>query len=136
MKKFLLLFSVVLLGASVTMANPYKVDDASIEAAFEQATEVSILNVTDANNTLAPVNVTQTSAASAGGALIRCWFLGSLGWHRAYLNGEGFLFSKYCWTCGGLGILTTIDWWLLIFKLIGDGDVSQYENNDGWFMWK
>lgn len=136
MKKFLLLFSAVLLGASVTLANPYKIDDASVETAFEQATEVSILNVTESNAALAPVNVTNTSAVAAGGAFIRCWFLGGLGWHRAYLNGGGIFFTKYCFTCGGLGILSTIDWWMLLFKVVGDGNVSDFENNDGWFMWK
>ena len=135
MKKLMFLFSALMLTASVSMAgNPYEVDDQAVNAMFENATEVSIMDV-DANNTMDVAGITETQAASAGGALIRCWLFGSLGWHRAYLNGEGFLFPKYCWTLGGCGMLSGIDWWLLVFKVIGDGDVSKFENNNGWFMW-
>ncbi len=52
------------------------------------------------------------------GAFLLCTFLGYLGIHRLYLNSGPGVFIFYLLTGGGCGILTTIDWWVLLFELV------------------
>ena len=61
---------------------------------------------------------------------------GMLGLHRAYLGTSGKTVFLYVITAGGfLGIVPMIDW-ILLLKGIQDGDISNYENNRRFIMWR
>ena len=40
----------------------------------------------------------------------------------------------YILTCGGCGIVATVDWIVLLIGLINN-DISKYVNNPKFFMW-
>lgn len=145
MKKIVLLLSfVALVGfanaatfpkATENVNSEYVVNDQQVDALFANSTEVS-LQSNEAMNVFAAEN--NQAAFKAGGsknaltAILLDVFLGYLGVHRMYLGTKTMTWIGYILTCGGLGIVTTIDFVMLIvdFK-----DISKYEGNPKFFMW-
>ena len=140
MKKFVLIFSFLLLISSFSFANAdsYRIDDSAIEILFDQAEEISIF---DANlSDLAPEANMFANPEQLNGsnnpvvAFVLAWFLGGLGVHRLYLGTEVIVFVAYLCTGGGFGILACGDWIVLLIGLIDD-DISKYVDNPALIMW-
>ena len=115
----------------------YYIDDAAIESKLNDATQVSLTAV-DGMSQVDFMNVTSVQAADPNGwvAFALCWVVGGIGIHRVYLGGKASLILIYFITCGGIfGIVPLVDWIVLLIGSI-NGDISQYVNNDSFFMWK
>ncbi len=98
----------------------------------------SMLQVTDDLSDFAAFPVTAPpmlkSKKSPVVAFILCWAVGSLGIHRFYLGTKTMTGVGYILTCGGLGIVTFVDWIVLLIGVIED-DVKKYVDNPRFFMW-
>lgn len=136
MKKILFLAIFGFLTITITHASNYKLNDQSIENLFSKA---QVINITQFGNELSlPLNNAPTAQLSEKDPLIAfllCTFLGSLGIHRAYLGTETLVIVGYICTGGGCGIVTTVDWVMLLISVIKKEDIGKYTNNPKFFMW-
>ena len=115
----------------------YSINDEAVEALFNSGVQVA--SVADDSNFMSAMGINEEAKVQAGSkngwiAFIICWFVGSLGIHRAYLGTATGVIIGYILTCGGLGIVTLIDWIVLLLGAV-NGDVSKYEDNKKFFMW-
>ena len=140
MKKFVLIFSLLLFVSSFAFSNAsaYRIDDNAVETLFNNAEEISIF---DADlSALAPeANMFNNPEQLKGSnnpvvAFVLAWVVGSLGVHRLYLGTEVIVFVAYLCTGGGFGILACGDWIVLLIGLIDD-DISKYVDNPALIMW-
>ncbi|SFC82506.1 TM2 domain-containing protein [Flexibacter flexilis DSM 6793] len=143
MKKLLFLAIAFILSFAVTpntakASNAYTVNDEAVETLFQSG--VQVLSLADESATMLDIaGVSNAETVKASGknplvAFLLSWFLGYLGIHRAYLGTATGVVIGYILTCGGLGIVATIDWIVLLIGVIDD-DISKYENNKKFFMW-
>ena len=144
MKKVLFtLFAVCAMsfGAFVENGDAYTVDDNAIEQVFAQSAEMTMSDVALFSNQ--GLNLTgmenaanlSTKSVNPWGAWAICWFLGEFGIHRHYMGTSKPMWLYYTLTCGGIfGIVYAVDWVVLLIGAIQD-DISQYCNNDQFFMW-
>ncbi len=140
MKK-LALISLVLFVVSVfaTKAEDYKLNNAEVDALFEQAIEVDFTQSSDLNlgvNGIQAVsdNIKLSDDPDGWVAFALAFVVGQLGIHRIYLGTAPLTFVGYILTAGGCGIVAFVDW---IVLLIGaaDDDISKYVDNTKFFMW-
>jgi len=141
MKKVLFtLFAVFAMSfcAFADNTDAYTVDDNAIEQLFAQSSE---MNVSDIANLSLPGFGTEnapslsTKRVSPWGAWAICWVVGVFGIHRHYMGTSGPMWLWYTITCGGIfGIVTTVDWVVLLVGAIQD-NISAYCNNAQFFMW-
>ncbi len=140
MKQILTLLAIVLLGVFSLQAgnSSYQIDDASVDAMFESA---EIVDFTSFENNAAPLGIANTHSEAYFQqekdplvAFLLSMFLGTLGIHRAYLGTSTGTIVGYILTLGGCGIVTTIDWIMLLIGLVND-DIGQYVDNPKFFMW-
>lgn len=144
MKKVLFtLFAVCAMsfGAFAENGDAYTVDDNAIEQVFAQSAEMTMSDVALFSNQ--GLNLTgmenaanlSTKSVNPWGAWAICWFLGEFGIHRHYMGTSKPMWLYYTLTCGGIfGIVYAVDWVVLLIGAIQD-DISQYCNNDQFFMW-
>ena len=135
MKKLLTLFLLSLflipLGAR---AESYRIDQNKIDASFAAATEMSILSVIEAGNLQLPNQVLDDKDPAM--AFILATVLGYLGIHRLYLGTEPIVVILYIITGGGCGVITLVDWIMLLMVLIDERDLGPYIDNPNFIMWK
>lgn len=132
MKKILLLtfsLSLILSVSSFASSNEYRIDDEAVEAVFENSVAMlsadAMFDIASDKATLEEKNVWI--------AVLLDFFLGGLAIHRVYLGGKPVLIVGYLLTCFGIfGIVPLID---LIVLVINNDDISQYVDNDKFFMW-
>jgi TM2 domain-containing membrane protein YozV len=144
MKKALLLSCVLGLFSLTSFAGTgqYKLDDASVDALFEQSTDVTASMMTGAADLSftsfakpeASSNAIVMSDKSPITAFLLAFFLGFLGIHRFYLGTKTMTGVGYILTCGGLGVVAFVDWILLLIGTIND-DIDKYVDNPKFFMW-
>ncbi len=142
MKKvlFTLLISVSLLTyAKASETASYTINDQQVEQLFTNSTEVNYTQVSQNMLTAqSNVNLAENKLASMSGdksattALILCALFGGLGVHRMYLGTATFTWIGYILTCGGCGIVSTVDFWMLIINF---KNVDQFVDNSKFFMW-
>ncbi len=141
MKKLLSLFAGLFLVSTLSFAGNYTLNDEKIDNLFEQATEASIMELSSDVVSMAG-NAAATTISSAVDtevliAFVLCWVVGGLGIHRVYMGGKPTLILIYFITCGGIfGIVTLIDWVMLLIKLVQGEGVGSYKNNDKFFGWQ
>jgi TM2 domain-containing membrane protein YozV len=131
------LFGIFLfMGVQAKSADSYRVNDAAIEAVFENSIAVNsmefnpLVNVTAMKSPDVAYNSPQPVVA-----WLLCWVLGGLAIHRVYMGSEAKLVLLYFITCGGIfGVLPFVDWILLLIGVIED-DISKYVNNNKFVMW-
>lgn len=135
---FIMSFAVAPNTAKASTVSAYAVNDEAIETLFQSG--VQVLSLADESATMLDIaGISNTETVQASGknplvAFLLSWFLGYLGIHRAYLGTATGVIVGYILTCGGLGIVATIDWIVLLIGVI-DNDISRYENNKKFFMW-
>ena len=141
MKKLTLIFSFVILvcGFSFGNTNQYRVNDQQIETMFAQAQQVNLpvmLGVQDLQSLPVQVPPSELKKSSKDPmiAFLLAFFVGELGIHRLYLGTETLTFIGYLLTCGGCGIVSFVDWIVLLIGLVND-DIGKYVDNPKFFMW-
>ena len=138
MKKVFLFLALVVATAtySSVKAESFEANDLAIEQTFQNSSELTS-NVGMMNMMTA---ATATTEFRGGGdknavvAFVLAWFLGELGIHRFYMGTATMTGVGYILTCGGCGIVATVDWIVLLIGLINN-DISKYVNNPKFFMW-
>lgn len=142
MKKLLSLFAGLFLVSTLSFAGNYQIDNNKIDGIFEQATEKSIIELTNSiDNFKSEFNTSFINDSNADTevliAFIICWFVGGLGIHRVYMGSKPTLILIYLITCGGIfGIVTLIDWVTLLIRLVQNEGIGSYKNNDAFFGFK
>jgi TM2 domain-containing membrane protein YozV len=145
MKKLLMFLTATVFLSSVSMANTnvYELNDDAIEVLFDEATEASIMevqsmdlfNLGSASGLNGETSIKADTEAII--AIVLCWIVGGLGIHRVYLDGPIKLVFIYFFTCGGIfGIVTFIDFWVLVIRLVKGQGVGSYQGNEKFFGWK
>ncbi len=129
----LMVVSVAVSKASTT--NAYVINDAKIEAAFNEAKTVDFSNDNSISSelpiTASPMAVESAKNPYVGAAL--AWFLGGWGIHRIYLGASTGTWILYPLTCGGAcGVIPFVD---MIVLLTNADKVEQYVNNNKFVMW-
>lgn len=137
MKKIAILAAFLLVaGFANANSKTYYVNDDAVEETLNSAVQVS-MTTTDLSQQLEMLNMASVKATDPNPwvAFALSWVLGGIGVHRVYLGGKGSLILIYFVTCGGIfGIVPLIDWIVLLVGAI-KGDISQFVNNDAFFMW-
>lgn len=137
MKKLIFTSLAVFLCAFAINANTsmYHLDQNAVDQMFAQAEQVDIFSM-HSNTLMTSTTTTMLSAHDKDPtvAFILAWVLGPLGIHRAYLGTSTGTIIGYILTAGGCGIISTIDWVLLLIGLINN-DIDNYVDNPSFFMW-
>ncbi|TAE38530.1 MAG: TM2 domain-containing protein [Runella slithyformis] len=68
-------------------------------------------------------------------SFLLAFFLGALGVHRFYMGTATLTGIGYILTCGGCGIVATVDWVVLLIAMVNKEGISKYEDNPKFFMW-
>lgn len=144
MKKNLLVFTAVIFSFYGYSSNPYRPDDAAIEALFSASVDITgelsgflpdagLRNQCSAGYYSPKEEDKQTTA----GIIAIAQFVTGTGFIPIYRfmlgTGEnnGKVFGLYCVTCGGLGVLPLID----AIMLLTDDSENKYINNQKFIMW-
>ena len=120
--------------SSANAASMYKLDNATIDAIFDNSVEISIL---DAAFMLGGHSSEAMLYASSNPwvAAALCFIVGGFGIHRHYLGTKPFMWAYYTFTCGGIfGVVTFIDFVVLLVGAITN-DIGSYAGNSSFFMW-
>lgn len=136
MKKiFILLFGMFVVFSSQAAASDYFVNDQEVETVLEESVQVTFAaGEIEFENMMNAASV-QASDPNPWVAFALAWVIGWAGVHRVYLGGKGTLILLYIITCGGIfGVVPLVDWIVLLIGAINN-DISQYVNNDSFFMW-
>jgi len=134
MKKLLVLLFVVSFAAmsNLSAAN-YKLDNAKVDAMFETAQDANLsILAQDLDLEAGSSSALSVSEKDPMIAALLAFFVGNLGIHRFYLGTETMTGVGYILTCGGCGIVSLVDFVVL---LIDSKDISKYINNPKFFMW-
>lgn len=143
MKKLITFFAcTLLLTFNLKAADNYTIDDNQVEQLFSNAhlvipsAAVDMAGIPSTMDLSLPMSTTAVKDKNAAVAFILCFFLGGLGIHRLYMGTKTMTWVGYILTCGGIfGIVPLIDWIMLLIKLVGDGNISEYVDNTKFFMW-
>ncbi len=140
MKKTIILFVVSMIVSIGTFASnsAYVIDDQKVDALVTNAidltmTDLAVMEVPAEFMFNSPNQVNSEKTAVI--AFILCWAVGVLGIHRLYLGTSTGTFIGYLLTCGGLGIVSFIDWIVLLLEVVGEQDISRFVDNPKFFMW-
>jgi TM2 domain-containing membrane protein YozV len=133
MKKIILAFAMSVAVVGSALANNYKLDEASIDAAFNASEDISLVASEDATLNLASVNGT-LDEPNKGGYLLRSFFCGIIGLHRSYMGtgGKTLWYYYLCIPVYG-AIVNCVDFWGVVFK--GDEQFNKYKNNSKFNVW-
>lgn len=144
MKKAILLFSALLLAVcanSFATTSEYVVDDAAVETCLNSSIEVApFALLADDEASALPATTNGLPNAMVAGkdattSFLLAFFLGALGVHRFYMGTATLTGIGYILTCGGCGIVATVDWVVLLIAMVNKEGISKYEDNPKFFMW-
>ncbi|MBQ4285440.1 MAG: TM2 domain-containing protein [Bacteroidales bacterium] len=134
MKKLLISLIAVLAMSVVASAADYTINDAAIDAAIENATEVSPVAVSA--ETMATAGTTVSAGNKDAVVLVLNFFLGGFGIHRHYMGTAPWMWAAYTFTFGGIfGVIPTIDFIFEIVGLVDGSGLGRYYGNTSFFMW-
>ena len=131
----LVVFGAINFANAKSLAPSYSVSDSEISQQMDAATEIS----PEAYTKAAPMSETKStvkSKKSAGIATLICWAVGGLGIHRHYLGTSSNMWAIYTFTCCGIvGIVPTIDFFVLLIDGVINDNIDSYVDNEDFFMW-
>jgi len=135
MKKILtlIILSLFILPLNLSAEN-YRLDQSKIDAKFSAATEITLSAALDISGLQGANQVLNEKDPVI--AFVLATVLGYLGIHRAYLGTTPVVVILYIITAGGCGIITLIDWIMLLMVLIDEKDLGPYIDNPNFLMWK
>lgn len=129
MKKFFFVIVALVAGAISMNAANYTVDDASIDALFENA---EMVEASAAAETAAVL--TSNSNTTIIAWVIDTVGLGFFGIHRMILGSTNLMWLIYTITAGGIfGIVPFVDWVVLLIDVVNGTD--SYIGNPKFLMW-
>lgn len=141
MKKILLIAALVGGFAASTFAkDTYKLNDASVDQMFAQASDIT-LTAASSDDMMGAVNTSASvdmSALATGGSqtkmgfLLRSFFCGFIALHRSYMgtDGRALWYMYLCIPVYG-GIVNLVDFWSVVFGV----DYNKYKNNKKFTVW-
>ena len=136
MKKFLsvvLVLTFTAFFADQSQAANYKLNDAKVDALFENAPSAEMNVFNSAAVGMENIITEEVEGKDPLVAILLDFFLGGLGIHRFYLGTKTLTGLGYIFTCGGiLGVVPLVD---LIMLAINYEDISPYVDNPKFFMW-
>ena len=144
MKRVILVLVAIFAIASVASAASYKLDDAVVDNAIENAVVVSPLDLMNEVPAVLSAGVMLPSSAPAVisqgaspvGAILLTFFLGGFGIHRHYMGTRPWMWAIYTFTFGGIfGIVPFVDLIVEIIAAVEDNSVARYCGNTSFFMW-
>jgi len=127
MKKFLFVIVALVAGAISMNAANYTVDDAAVDALFENAEMVEASAAESA------------AAITTGNTTIVAWVidtigLGFFGIHRMILGSTNLMWLIYTITAGGIfGIVPLVDWVVMLIDIVNG--TESYVGNPRFIMW-
>jgi len=135
MKKFTLIFALVIGALGFARAGAYKIDEQKLMQTFENSHEVSFdemyaSDITALENTL----IAKGDSKSRGGFLIRCFFCGGFALHRYYMDctrGARMWALYFCVPIVG-GVTACVDFFWVVFS---DDALGKYEGSDKYIVW-
>lgn len=134
-KLFILFFAVCAVFVTQAESSDYFVNDAEVEQVLEESVQVTFSATEIQLNSVLNASSVQATDPNPWVAFALAWVVGAFGIHRVYLGGKGMLIVLYIITCFGIfGVVPLVDWIVLLVGAI-NGDISQYVNNDSFFMW-
>jgi TM2 domain-containing membrane protein YozV len=136
MKKILFALALILGASFASYSSNYYVNDAAVDDLFANSTEVAFAEISN----LSALDVNEGASFNQGKdpvvATLICWIVGGFGIHRHYLGTKGGMWAIYTFTCGGIfGIVTTVDFFVLIIDGIINKNIDKYTDNEKFFMW-
>jgi TM2 domain-containing membrane protein YozV len=116
----------------------YLVNDNKVDELFANAQEITIAD-SHMMNLFNQTGITKVSEGSPNPAVATIlsmpWLgVGLFGIHRLYLGTETGTFLAYLFTLGGCGVISLVDFVVLVVGLINE-DVSAYIDNPKFIMW-
>ena len=145
MKRVILVLVAMFAIAAVASATSYKLDDAVVDNAIENAVVVSPLDLMNEVPAALSAGVMLPSSAPAAvisqgaspvGAILLTFFLGGFGIHRHYMGTRPWMWAIYTFTFGGIfGIVPFVDLIVEIIAAVEDNSVARYCGNTSFFMW-
>ena len=139
MKKVFVILIALFAVATAASAATYKLDDAAIDLAIENAVDVSpfaALSETAAALPSAPATAMISADKSPVAAILLTFFLGGFGIHRHYMGTRPWMWAIYTFTFGGIfGVVPLVDFIVEIVALVEDNSVARYCGNTSFFMW-
>jgi TM2 domain-containing membrane protein YozV len=140
MKRLLIVLVAFFAITTVASANPYKLDEASVDFAIENAVAVSPYALLAEIPAQLPAGMPASATVSAGkspvGAILLTFFLGGFGVHRHYMGTRPWMWAIYTFTAGGIfGIVPFVDLIVEIVATVEDNSIARYCGNTSFFMW-
>ena len=140
MKRLLIVLVAFFAITTVASANPYKLDEASVDFAIENAVAVSPYALLAEIPAQLPAGMPASATVSAGkspvGAILLTFFLGGFGVHRHYMGTRPWMWAIYTFTVGGIfGIVPFVDLIVEIVATVEDNSIARYCGNTSFFMW-
>lgn len=140
MKRLLIVLVAFFAITTVASANPYKLDEASVDFAIENAFAVSPYALLAEIPAQLPAGMPASATVSAGkspvGAILLTFFLGGFGVHRHYMGTRPWMWAIYTFTAGGIfGIVPFVDLIVEIVATVEDNSIARYCGNTSFFMW-
>lgn len=140
MKKLLIALVAFFAITTVASAAPYKIDDAVVDNAIENAVAVTPFDFLSEAPSALPAAMPASASISAGkspvGAILLTFFLGGFGVHRHYMGTRPWMWAIYTFTFGGIfGVVPFVDFIVEIVAAVEDNSVARYCGNTSFFMW-
>jgi hypothetical protein len=134
MKKLVLAIALIVGAASFTFASSYNLNETAIDAAFDASEDVTM------QSNVLTESVTNAAAADGeitkGGFLVRAYFCGFVGMHRAYMGNGGKKVGLYYCLTSIVGVGNTIafiDFLMVLIK--GDEMMDKFKDNSKFIVW-
>lgn len=134
MKKLVLALALVIGATGASFASNYELNNSAIDAAFAASEDItmqsSVLNESISSAAVADGEVTK------GGFLVRAYFCGFVGMHRAYVGNGGKKVGLYYCLSSIVGVGYTIAWIDFVMVLIkGDEMLAKFKDNPKFIVW-
>ncbi len=140
MKKMLLFFSIVLMSSKIFAGNSYTLDEPQIDDLFNQAIEISLIEIAEINSDFNSNSVLTIQDDIDTKVLIACIVsltgLSGFGIHRYVLGTKPEMWAVYTFTiCGIFGIVPVVDFWVLLIDGLVNHRGEKYTDNENFLMW-
>lgn len=135
MKKLVLALALVIGAAGVSYAANYELNNSSIDAAFAVSEDITMQS-SILNESLFSAAAVADGEITKGGFLLRSYFCGFVGMHRAYMGNGGKKVGLYYCLSSIVGVgsaIAFIDFLMVLIK--GDEMLDKFKDNPKFIVW-